>query len=407
MFDLFREIAQTIRTNKLRTVLTGFAVAWGIFMLIVLLGISTGIVNAFDRNMMHRDNNYIRLFGGMTSVAHKGYKEGRQIQLKEEDGQLIADADKIRIESTKPVVRNDTLSFKYGSDAISGGYTGTTPEHAATQGLAIMHGRFLNDADLKEKRKVLVISKDNAEILFDKAENAVGKVLNGAGLAWTVVGVYEHNWARSTFVPYTTGMALRGDDGDIAQLTVNVHNISTIPEGEEVEAEVREVLAQKYEFSPDDDNALWAHNGFTQGLQAKGGMAILDYAMWVIGLLTLLSGVVGVGNIMFVSVKERTHEIGIRRAIGARPRSVLIQIVAESVAITTLFGYIGIVMATICMAIISAIIGDQMQFLNNPTVDFSVAIEVTIVLIIAGALAGLFPAIKATKISPVEALRDE
>ncbi|MCF0218407.1 MAG: ABC transporter permease [Muribaculaceae bacterium] len=407
MFDLFREISQTIRTNKLRTALTGLSVAWGIFMLIVLLGISTGIINAFDRNMMHRDNNYIRFYGGITSKAHEGYKEGREIQLKEEDGRLVHNDDKWRISGVKPTLSNDTAVFVYGSNIISGGYNGTMPEQAATRGLKIIEGRFLNAADLNEMRKVMVISKGNAETVFGSAKDAVGKVVNAGGMAWTIIGVYDHRFERTTYVPFTTGMALQGYNGNVAMLTVDVQNISTIEEGEDVEKNVRQVLAQKHDFAPDDDNALWYHNGFTQGLQAKSGMAILDWTMWVIGLLSLFSGIVGVGNIMFVSVKERTHEIGIRRAIGAKPRSVLIQVVAESVVITTLFGYIGIVMATVFMAVVSHIIGDSMQFLSNPTVDFKVAIAVTIILIISGALAGLFPAIQATKVSPVEALRDE
>ena len=407
MFDLFREISQTIRTNKLRTALTGLSVAWGIFMLIVLLGISTGIINAFDRNMMHRDNNYIRFYGGITSKAHEGYKEGREIQMKEEDGPLVQNDDKWRISAVKPTLSNDTAVFVYGSNTISGGYNGTMPEQAATRGLNMIEGRFLNAADLNEKRKVMVISKGNAETVFGSAKDAIGKVVNAGGMAWTIIGVYDHRFERTTYVPFTTGMALQGYNGNVAMLTVDVQNISTVEEGEEVEKGVRQVLAQKHDFAPDDDNALWVHNGFTQGLQAKSGMAILDWTMWVIGLLSLFSGIVGVGNIMFVSVKERTHEIGIRRAIGAKPRSVLIQVVAESVVITTLFGYIGIVMATVFMAVVSHVIGDSMQFLSNPTVDFKVAIAVTIILIISGALAGLFPAIQATKVSPVEALRDE
>lgn len=183
-------------------------------------------------------------------------------------------------------------------------------------------------------------------------------------------------------------------------------NLETIEDGDNAEKELRGTLAKAHDFDPDDESALWVWNQFSQGLKGLSAMNILNMSIWILGLLTLLSGVVGISNIMFVSVKERTHEIGIRRAIGAKPRTILIQIIAESVAITTLFGYIGIVLGTVASQLLDMGIGDT-DFIKNPTVSLATAIEVTVVLIVAGALAGLFPALKSLKVKPVEALRDE
>lgn len=189
-------------------------------------------------------------------------------------------------------------------------------------------------------------------------------------------------------------------------MVLRVDGIKSIEEADRTEQDVRAVLAKQHEFDPTDENAIWIWNQFSNYLKQGQGMAYLNLAVWVIGILTLLTGIVGVSNIMFVSVRERIHEIGIRRAIGAKPRSIIAQVLTESVAITTLFGYIGIVAGMAVLQVIDALFGDQEGF-SNPTVDISIALEVTIALIIAGTIAGLFPAIKATKVKPVEALRDE
>ena len=201
-------------------------------------------------------------------------------------------------------------------------------------------------------------------------------------------------------------MAIKGDDGTVSQADVKIQHVATMADGEEAERDIRRTMAAIHDFDPDDESGIYTWNRFTNYMSGLTAMNILQIAVWLIGLFTLLSGIVGVSNIMFVSVRERTHEIGIRRAIGAKPRNILMQIVAESVVITTLFGYIGIVMGTAVTALIAMILKDA-EFLSDPTVDLSTAFQVTVVLIIAGALAGLFPAIKATKVKPVEALRDE
>ena len=207
-------------------------------------------------------------------------------------------------------------------------------------------------------------------------------------------------------VPYTAYKAVTGNTDEAYELDVTVEGLETEADGKAAEKSIRTTLAQRHEFHPDDPNAVWVWNSFTSYLTNKAANRYLELAVWVIGIFTLLTGIVGVSNIMFVSVRERTHEIGIRRAIGAKPRSVLAQILAESVAVTAIFGYIGIVAGTFVLQIIASVIGDVDGF-RNPTVDISIAVKVTVALIVAGAVAGLFPALKAIKVKPVEALRDE
>ena len=270
----------------------------------------------------------------------------------------------------------------------------------------MVNGRFLNQPDLDQERKVIVLSTQSAETLFGKDVNPVGRRVDAMGLSWLVIGVYRHDWDKSNYVPYTTAMRLSGNDGKVSDLTVKLYNVKSEADGMAVEDDVRHSLSKVHEFSPDDDSAVHLWNRFVQYLTQMKAMGILEMAVWVIGIFTLLSGIVGVSNIMFVSVRERTHEIGIRRAIGAKPRSILVQVVAESVVITTMFGYIGIVFGMMVTGLIDQL-SKGVEFLENPTVDLSIAVKVTVVLIIAGALAGLFPAMKATKVKPVEALRDE
>ena len=407
MIDLIREISQTLSHNKLRMSLTGFAVAWGIFMLIVLLSLAGGLVHSFESNMMTRNNNSLNVWGGWTTRAWHGLKEGRPIQLKERDAAAVEAEPTAPVKQVMTELRNDTVKFYGPVEVLTGGYVGVEPENQEFADLEIVTGRYINAIDNRERRHSLVIRDTEAERIFGSPENALGKTMRGQGLAWTVVGVYNHRWRSETYIPHSTAAALMGFSGDVNSLNVELTGVSTEEEGTRAEEAVRRALAEQHEFAPEDNNAVWINNRFNQSISAAQGMKILMYTMWAIGILTLLSGVVGVSNIMFVSVRERTHEIGIRRALGARPRNILLQIVLESVAITTIFGYIGIVLGTVVMGIINHVIGNSLEMLQNPTVDLATAFEVTGVLIVAGALAGLFPAIKATKVRPVEALRDE
>ncbi len=406
MLDLLREISQTLSNNKLRTALTGVAVAWGIFMLIVLMGMSKGVINAFNENRHNQGSNMLKVFGGTTSMAWHGHKEGRAITLKDEDLTPIARKNTRQVAEVTAQIRGEALTISTPRDYLISNYEGVYPAEARQRALEMLSGRFINALDLAERRKVTVLSDQVAVSLFGNPAEAVGQSVRMGNLMFKVVGVYTSEWSRTVYVPYTTARALNGNSNDISDINIELQNVETQADGTEAETRAREALAAVHDFRPDDESAVGVWNRFNQQLQMSQGMGILDTAVWVIGLLTLLSGIIGVSNIMFVSVHERTHEIGIRRAIGAKPRSILTQIVLESVSITTLFGYMGIVCGTAVTAIIARLT-DGSEFLKNPGVDLSVALSVTVVLIIAGMAAGLFPALKAIKIKPVEALRNE
>lgn len=406
MFDLAREIGQTLSNNKLRTALTGISVAWGILMLIILLGMSQGVMNGFNNSFMSQGANYINIFPGRTSNAWQGYKEGRTIDLKGSDLESIGSQNGNFVDNTSSTIRGASVIISSPIDYISSGYEGVFPNEIEKRGIPLTHGRFINNLDMQQQRKVVVLTEQNASILFRSPENAIGKQVKMKDLSFTVIGVINPRFGQETYIPFTTAKAIKGGDPDVDVIAVELKNVYTLEDGEQAEKDVITTLARLHNFDPEDRGAVHIWNRFIQHLTMATGLSILEIAVWVIGLLTMLSGIIGVSNIMFVSVKERTHEIGIRRAIGARPRSILIQIITESVAITAIFGYIGVFIGILVTELLNKAFADA-EFISDPTVDISIAIKVTVVLIIAGCLAGLFPALKALKVKPVEALRDE
>lgn len=406
MFDIVREILQTLRNNKLRTALTGLSVAWGIFMLIILLGMSRGVYNSFNSGFMAQASNSIQLWGGMTDRPHKGYKQGRFIKMNLDDVLAITDDSISHVRNVMPIINGSTVTISTPRDYMTTFYQGVTPEYLKAQGRKIVAGRFINQADIREGRKVVVMSKRNINQLFPTVEEAVGSIVNIAGLSFKVIGVYTSEWGQEVFVPITTARMLNGYKDDVQSLLVEVDGMNSIEQGDRLESDIRNVLASKHDFSPDDESAVWFWNRFSQHLKMSDGLGILNMAVWVIGIFTMLSGIIGVSNIMFVSVKERTHEIGVRRAIGAKPRAILGQIILESIFITAIFGYIGVVAGIGVTELLNHMFADS-DFLKDPTVTVAIALQITAVLVLAGSLAGLFPALKALKVKPVEALRTE
>lgn len=405
MIDLFKEIIQTLSNNKLRTSLTGVAVAWGIFMLIVLLGVSRGVYNSFAYNAMSNGAR-IDLYGGHTSIPYKGLKENRFIRLRSTDMDVIEREHRHYIKDVEAEINiNGTVSTP--KDYISDNIKGIFPGYSRNMDLNILHGRFINDRDISERRKVIVLNKENAELLFDKIEEAIGKQVQFNDLAFTVVGVYERQGFNMCGIPFSTALQQKGGDNKVSSISIVLQNISSAEEANELERNIKRTLGLRHTFSPDDPSAIWIWNQYTQQMTMLSGLKILDIAIWIIGILTMLSGIVGVSNIMFVSVRERTHEIGIRRAIGAKPRNILAQILMESISITALFGYIGIFLGICATQFLSMIFANSNEIMRDPTVDMGIAMSVTVVLIVSGCLAGIFPALKALKVKPVEALRTE
>ncbi len=417
MIDLWQEIYGTIRRNKLRTFLTGFAVAWGIFMLIVLLGAGNGIIHAFEQNTSERALNSIRIFPGWTTKSYDGLKEGRRIQLDNRD---ISDTEQRftdHVISAGATVRQSSVNVSYGQEYVNLSLMGVYPNYTEVEPVKTASGRFINQTDQKERRKVIVLHKKSAEVLFGKTHTEpLGKFVNAGGVTYQVVGLYNDQGDREpseAYIPFSTLQTIYNKGDKLNSIIFTTKNLNSIESNEEFEADYRKVIGQNHRFDPTDDSAIWIWNRFTDYMRTMNAMGMLRTAIWVIGIFTLLSGIVGVSNIMLITVRERTHEFGIRKALGAKPRSILWLIIVESVTITTLFGYIGMVAGIGVTEWMNVEFGSQVadagmfqaKMFSDPTVDLHIAIQATVTLIIAGTLAGFFPARKATKIRPIEALR--
>ena len=417
MRDIITEIWSTARRNKLRTALTGFAVAWGIFMLIVLLGAGNGLINASMNNNSRFIANSMAIFGGTTSKPYKGLKEGRYVPLKDKDittteTQFMENIDEVGARVSQPAT---TISL--GENYVSTTLEGVYPNHEQTDKMEMRYGRFINQIDMKEKRKVLVLGDKQAEELTHNVESLVGKYLKVGAFAFRVVGIYKEkqNSSASAYTAYTTLQTVYGKSNQPERIVFTFHGLNTEKANEDFEKEYRAKLNTAHQADPEDESALWIWNRYTQNLQMETGMGIIRTALWIVGLFTLLSGIVGVSNIMLITVKERTREFGIRKAIGAKPWSILKLIIVESVIITTFFGYIGMVLGVAANEYMDATLGHDVidtglfktTMFVNPTVGLDVCIEATMVMVIAGTLAGLVPALKASRIRPIEALRAE
>lgn len=407
MFDLASEILQTMRNNKLRTALTGLSVAWGIFMLITLVSVATGLTRQFREDMMGAQSQQLSVWGNLTTKPYHGYREGRRIVLKNQDIDIIARENKDNVKDvSSEIYVGSGGQISTNTTFVTAGMTGTFPSTRELADLDMISGRFISEGDIDKTLKVMVLPKEYARQLFPpEGEAAVGSRVKALGLSFLVIGVYDTRWGRTVYIPFSTARLLSENKDDLGQMKILLDGVSTADEAADVEKDVRHTFAAIHDFDPEDDSGVWIWNAVEQALTVQTGIGILNIGVWVLGLLTLLSGIIGISNIMFVSVKERTHEIGIRRAIGATPSKILIQILAESIVITTLFGYIGIVMGTALTESLNSVVDPDI--FGHLHVDLGIAAQVTVVLIVAGALAGLFPALKALKVKPVEALRDE
>ena len=394
-----------MRHNKLRTTLTGLSVAWGIFMLITLVSVANGITRSFKEEMMNSDSQKISIWGGTTTKPYHGYREGRNIDLKNKDIDILSHEQRDVVQEVTSELNGTQSGVSTNTTNVQAGFTGVLPSALGLNNLELIDGRFISQGDIDKKAKVMVLPKEYAEQLFPPdGKKAVGQRVECAGLSFLVIGVYESH-RRTIYIPYSTARVFSSDNTNLDQIILLLNGVTEIEQADNIEKDVRHTLASAHDFDPDDESGVWIWNAVSQALTVQGAIGILNIGVWVLGLLTLLSGIIGISNIMFVSVKERTHEIGIRRAIGAKPVKILTQILTESVVITTLFGYIGIVMGTALTEVLASTVGQGM--FDYAHVDLRIAIQVTVVLIVAGALAGLFPALKALKVKPVEALRDE
>lgn len=417
MIDLWQEIYGTVRRNKLRTVLTGCAVAWGIFILIVLLGAGNGLLNAQTEQMSSLAMNSMQIGAGWTSKPYDGLKQGRRIQLNNGDLE-ISSRMKEHVITAGAILYQGNTNISFGAEYINESLRGVHPNYLEINRPKIVEGRFINALDIQESRKVAVIHKLSAEILFKQPEQALGKMLNIGGIMYQVIGIYQdlgNSYERSVFLPFSTLQLIYNKGDKLHNILLSIKDLNTEEENQAFEADYRAAIGAHQRFDKEDYSAIWIWNRFTQMLQMNEGSNYIRMAIWIIGLFTLLSGVVGVSNIMLITVKERTREFGIRKALGATPLSILQLVIAESIAITALFGYLGMLAGIGVTEYMNIVAGRQVTDMGfgqattflNPTVDIGVAIKATVTLIVAGTLAGLFPALKAVRTRPIEALRAE
>ena len=419
MRELIKEIWSTSKRNKLRTSLTGFAVAWGIFMLIFLLGAGNGLINAQLQQSTRFLANSMRVFPGETSKAYKGLKEGRSITLNDRDILISNETYGQYVDDVGGRLEQYNVNINYGDNYVaSQSLVGVAPTHPKIDKTELIAGRFINEIDMKEQRKNVVLSRSQAKELCKDYRSLVGKNVKISNLNFQVVGIYKDDESRNNtdaFIAYSTIKTIYAKGDDAGSLEFTIKNLKTQEDNEKFEKNYRASINNNHQAAPDDDRTIWLWNRYMDNIQMNQGIAIMQTALWIVGLFTLLSGIVGVSNIMLITVKERTREFGVRKAIGAKPWSILKLIITESIIITSFFGYIGMVCGVAANEIMDATIGHttvdtglfKAAMFVNPTVGLGTCIGATIAIVIAGTIAGLIPAIKAARIRPIEALRAE
>jgi putative ABC transport system permease protein len=422
MFDLdkWQEILGTIKKNKLRTLLTGFSVAWGIFMLMVLLGAGNGLSNGVGSNFEGNARNAMWIWSRETSKPYQGYQSGRRIQLTMDDFNAVKKMKNIDKISARYWIGDRVYSYnnEYGTYNTQSCH----PDYIDIEKYIISKGRFINDIDMEHDRKVMVIGEEIRRALF-KDKDPIGEFIKVGSVPFKVIGVYNEldprEGTRQGLIPISTAQRLFNAGDKIHNLALTTLDV-TKTESERIEKNIREDIAKRHKFDPNDERALGTYNSLKDYIQTMNIFSAIKMFVWLIGIGTLIAGIVGVSNIMLIVVKERTKEIGIRKALGATPGSIIGLVLLESILITALAGYIGMFFGIGIMELANFFMeaqhqaqvgagGDRGEFrmFMNPTVDLRIAVSAMILLVTAGALAGYIPAKRAASIRPIEALHDE
>ena len=416
MFDLdkWQEIFATMKKNPLRTTLTAFGVFWGILMLIIMLGSGKGLQNGAMGDFDGVATNSFFVWAQKTTKPYMGMQPGRMFHYTNGDAEALKSIPELAVvcprnqlggyESANNVVRGN----KTGSFTVMGDY----PQLYSIQPLKITSGRFLNDPDLSEKRKVAVIGSKVRDILFDKNEDPLEKYITVNGIFFKVVGTFKPNGsgeqteeqANTIFLPFTTFQHAfdLGDRVGFFAITSRADVACSVSEEKTIA-----VLKSRHKIAPDDQLAIGQWNMEKEFNKVNGLFIGISWLVWIVGTGTLIAGVIGVSNIMLIVVKERTKEIGIRRALGAPPLAIVSQIILESVFLTSFAGYFGLVAGVGLLELVSSALGNSGGMFRHPEVDFSVAMKALAILVVAGALAGFMPAKRAISVSTVDALRGE
>lgn len=409
MFDLdkWQEIISTIRKNKLRTLLTGFSVAWGIFMLIILLGSGYGLENGVKQQFTGDAVNYLSINGGITSMPYKGMRAGRFLRLTNEEKDMLGAMQGIEKSSGRSALRsNNTLSYnnEYGTFDIFS----VSPDYKYVESLIMLKGRYLNEIDYTGFRKVVVLGKIVEDALF-KGEDPLGKYIKLGGVPFKVIGSFDDPGGdrdlRRVYIPLSTAQRVFNMGNQVNSILLNLGD-ANVDESLQMIESIKQSLSDKLKFDPADPRALFIYNSIENYQRFMNLFANIRLFIWIIGIGTIIAGIVGVSNIMMIVVKERTKEIGIRKSLGATPWSIVSLILQESILITAFAGYIGLVLGVGLLELVAGFL-PATDYFANPEVNIQVALYATILLVFCGALAGFVPARKAAAVKPVIALKDE
>jgi putative ABC transport system permease protein len=404
--DALQEIFATLQRNKLRTSLTALSVAWGMLMLVVLLGAGRGLQNGAAYEFRDDAVNSLWLYPGKTTLPYAGRGPGRDVKLMNDDYDVIA--------RSVPCVEHISARFylfgefivSYGAKHSAFDIRGTHPGHQYLEKTIITEGRFLNDADLSERRKVCVIGSKVVEFLFGKAD-PIGEYVKIRGLSYKVVGVFEDVGGeaelKKIYVPITTAQLVYNQPGRVHQIMFTIGNAS-LEQSKSIAQNLVRLMAERHGVSPADRRAMRVQNNVEEFERVNSVFVWIQVFVWIVGIGTLLAGIVGVSNIMLISVKERTREIGVRKALGATPFSIISLIIGEAVIVTGIAGYCGLLSGIAIVELAARYLKD-VPYMRQPDVDLRLALIATGVLVLCGALAGFFPARHAASVSPIEALR--
>ena len=415
---MLQEIFAHLAQNKLRTALTGLSVSMGIFLLVFLLGAGNGLIHAFEYNSGRFADDVVSIVPGYASEAYKGFSKWQDVKMDDRDFENTRSATQTQISEAAPTISLSGLVMVSGKHRLEGSFDGVWPVAAEMERITLNAGRFIDENDLRERRKVMVVSTRMAEDFFGSATSAVGQVVNVDSMAFRIIGVrakandMEQTKAQVPFSTLRTAFNKGVSVGSIELRTDAGKNAEAM---QQLDQHIRQTIGHRHGFNPEDQTTLWIDNKAEGAKERDTATRILRTGLWVVGILTLLSGVVSISNIMLITVKERTREFGIRKALGARPWSILRSVLAESVVITLLSGYVGLVAgiaATEWMNHVSGervlvIMDSKFYFFLNPTIDLGIAFGALTLLIIAGLIAGFFPARKAVLIKPIVALNSK